>query len=160
MKDYLLCFKQQKSRRAGRERAAPEGSLGDVPLVLMTCVVHYGVTRDWRQRGGLWEGLSPSATEGGPPLWDCQRWGLLVESSCPKNTHTYAPKSQVKTPNRWLCLISASLNLFAIEQNAELFSDLTDWQPSMNSQTDAPSSILTPRFVPQEGLPSSHWDVT
>ncbi len=158
MKDYLLCFKQQKSRGAG----SPRGVLRDVPLVLMTCVVHYGVTRDWRRRGGLWEGLSPSATEGGPPLWDCQRWGLLEESSCPKNTHThtYAPKSQVKTPNRWLRLISASLNLVAIERNAELVLDLTDWQPSTNSQTDAPSSILTPSFAPQEGLPSSHWDVT
>ncbi len=77
-------FKQQKSRGAG----SPRGVLRDVPLVLMTCVVHYGVTRDWRRRGGLWEGLSPSATEGGPPLWDCQRWGLLEESSCPK-THTH-----------------------------------------------------------------------
>lgn len=90
MKDYLLCFKQQKSRGAG----SPRGVLRDVPLVLMTCVVHYGVTRCWRRRGGLWEGLSPSATEGGPPLWDCQRWGLLEESSCPKNTHTHI-RSQV-----------------------------------------------------------------
>lgn len=105
----------------------------------MTCVVHYGVTRDWGWRGGLWDGLSPSATEGGPPptpLWDCQRWGLLEESSCPKNTHTYSPKSQVKTPNIWLRLISglisASLNLIplhvTITQNAKLVSDLTDWQ--------------------------------
>ncbi len=44
--------------------------------------------------GGLWEGLSPSATEGGPPLWDCQCWGLLEESSCPKNTHTHTLPSQ------------------------------------------------------------------
>lgn len=110
--------------------------------------------------GGLWEGLSPLATEGGPPLCDCQRWGLLEESSCPKNTHTHtlpSPKSRHQTDGY---VLFTSLNLVAIERNAELVLDLTDCQPSTNSQTDAPSSILTPSFAPQEGLPSSHWDVT
>lgn len=62
MKDYLLCFKQQKSRGAGRERAAPEGSLGpdDMRRPL------WG-NKGLATEGGLWDGLSPSATEGGPP---------------------------------------------------------------------------------------------
>lgn len=92
-----------------------------------------------------------------PPLWDCQRWGLLEESSCPKNTLTYSPKSQVKTPNRWLRLISgliyALLNPIplhvAITQHSKLVLDLTDLQTSTYSQTDALSSILTPSSAPK-----------
>lgn len=88
------------------------------------------------------------------PLWDCQRWGLLEESSCPKNTHTYSPKSQVKTPNIWLRLISglisASLNLIPLHvTNTKCQTGLRSDRLANYSQTDALSSILTSSSAPK-----------
>lgn len=115
----------------------------------MTCVVHYGVTRDWRRRGVYGMGCRPRQQKAVPPFGTVNAGAFLRNP----NTHTCSLKSHVKTPNRWLRLISASLNLIplhvAITQNAELVSDLTDWQTSTNSQTDALSSILTPISAPK-----------
>ncbi len=151
-------FLAAEVKESGQGEGSPRGVLRDVPLVLMTCVVHYGVTRDWRQRGVYGKGCRPRQQKAVPPFGTVNA-GAFLRNPVVLKTHTRIC-SQVKTPNRWLRLISASLSLIAIERNAELFLDLTDWQPSMNSQTDAQSSIPTPSFAPQEGLPSSHWDVT
>lgn len=117
----------------------------------MTCVVHYGVTRDWRRRGVYGMGCRPRQQKAPPPPpFGTVNAGPFLRNP---NTHTYSPKSHVKTPNRWLCLISASLNLIplhvAITQHAKLVSALTDWQTSMNFQTDALSSILAPSSAPK-----------
>lgn len=76
MKDYLVCFKSQKSRGTGTPGSVLQGSLGDVPLVPVTCIVHYGVTRDGGgQRDRAGGGAADSAqgyrrwqqTAGAPP---------------------------------------------------------------------------------------------
>lgn len=93
-----------------------------------------------------------------PPPFGTVNAGAFLRNPVVLKTRTHTlPSPQVKTPNIWLRLISglmsAALNLIplhvTITQNAKLVSDLTDWQTSTYSQTDALSSILTSSSAPK-----------
>lgn len=80
------------------------------------------------------------------------------------NTHTYSLKSHVKTPNRWLRLISASLNLISLHvaSNTKCRTGLgSDTLANFYEFPDRCTEFNTdPQLCTQEGLPSSLWDVT
>ncbi len=120
---------------------------------------HYGVTRDWATEGGLWEGLSPSATEGGPPPLDCQCWGLLEESSCPKNTHTHTLPSQdtKQMVTSYICLTQPHRNRTKCRTvlGSDRLANLL-WIPRQMLRVQ----YWPPALHPKRVFPSSHWDVT